>query len=208
MKKTIKDLKDYLLENYVDENGDLSIRGLDFSDFDGDVVFSQFKVKGDLYQGHHEVGGNLSQGYHEVKGELFQGFQEVEGDLYQTDHEVKGNLWQDRQEGEGRLWQDSQEGEKNEMDKFDWSIMANEYFIVLAANKNNHTKEQALELAKKELETYETDKLGIRKGFVKHTYYLTVDNDRVNGWNIDPYQRKRKHKNEVEVWVVYERGSL
>ena len=37
MKKTIEDLKNYLLENFVDENGDLFIGGLDFMDFDGDV---------------------------------------------------------------------------------------------------------------------------------------------------------------------------
>lgn len=76
MKETIKRinkinrLKEYLLENYVDEFGNLDIRGLDFSDFEGNVLISFMKVKGDLVGSHCEVGGNLHQGFQVVKGEI------------------------------------------------------------------------------------------------------------------------------------------
>lgn len=96
----MKKLKDYLLENYVNEFGNLDIRGLDFSDFDGHVVISDIKVKGDLYQHNHKVEGNL-----------YQDFQKVEGNLWQDEQKVRGNLHQDRQKVEGVLFQDKKKKE-------------------------------------------------------------------------------------------------
>lgn len=101
-KPTIDDLRDYMLEHFVDVFGYLDIGGLDFSEFDGSVVISGMKVKGDLYQiGHkverhlyqseHNVKGNLSQSEHKVKGDLSQSWHEVQGDLYQSKHKVKGD---------------------------------------------------------------------------------------------------------------------
>ena len=79
--KKINDLRDYLLENYVDRDGDLYIRGLDFSDFAGDIYMDGMRVKGDLNQGWHEVEGNLYQSWHEVNG-----------DYHSTDINVTGEI--------------------------------------------------------------------------------------------------------------------
>src|SRR5690554_1171056 len=80
MNKTIEELRDYLLENYVNEIGDLDISHLDFSDFEGDIVINKMKVK-----------GNLHQDYQDVKGNLWQGSQNVGGDLWQSYSTTKGN---------------------------------------------------------------------------------------------------------------------
>lgn len=104
----MKKLKDYLLENYVKENGDLDIRGLDLSDFDGDVYIGEMKVKGNLYQSSQKVEGYLYQDNQQVKGYLYQESQKVEGDLHQSYQEVEGNLRQNFQKVEGNLHQYAQ----------------------------------------------------------------------------------------------------
>ena len=80
--KTIEEIRDYLLENRVDEDGDLMLDDLDFSTFYGDVYITGMKVKGSLYQDNQKV-----------DGDLFQGSQEVEGDYYCRDVQVKGNIF-------------------------------------------------------------------------------------------------------------------
>lgn len=90
----INELRDYLLENYVNEQGDLYICGLDFSDFDGDVAINGMRVKGNLHQEHQDVKGDLYQSSQEVKGNLMQDGQKVDGVLWQSSQEVGGNLWQ------------------------------------------------------------------------------------------------------------------
>ena len=91
--KTKEELKNYLLENYVDEFGDLILSGLDFSDFDGDVFIDNMRVKGDLSQSEHIVQGDLFQHRHKVQGDLFQGDQKVQGNYYCSDVEVKGSIF-------------------------------------------------------------------------------------------------------------------
>lgn len=102
MKKK-EELRNYLLENYVNEYGDLDLGGLDFSDFQGNVCINNMKVQGDLYQHGHEVEGNLFQSGHEVqgglsqrnhivKGHLSQGGQKVQGDLYNKNNRYGGEL--------------------------------------------------------------------------------------------------------------------
>lgn len=88
VKPTINDLRDYMLEHFVDENGILAIKGLDFSEFDGTVAITGMKVKNDLYQGYHTVGGHLSQTTHTVGGTLFQSHHKVGGNLLQGQQEV------------------------------------------------------------------------------------------------------------------------
>ena len=92
--KTINELRDYLLENYVNDIGDLDISCLDFSDFDGDVVLNGMKVKGSLHQDYQDVKGNLWQGNQNVGGDLTQNCQKVGIDLWQDDQKVDGALWQ------------------------------------------------------------------------------------------------------------------
>ena len=57
--KKIEELRNYLLENCVNERGDLILNGLDFSEFDGDVYIDSMKVQGDLIQSNQEVKGTL-----------------------------------------------------------------------------------------------------------------------------------------------------
>lgn len=89
--KTIEHLRDYLLENHVDEYGYLDIQGLDFSEFDGDVDISHMEVKGDLYQESQKVQGELYQESQKVQSNIHQGYHEVKGDLYQCNLKVEGN---------------------------------------------------------------------------------------------------------------------
>lgn len=107
--KTKEELKNYLLENYVDEYGDLILSGLDFSDFDGDVFIDNMRVKGDLFQSKYRVQGDLFQYKHEVQGDLLQSDQKVQGDLHQDGHEVRGDLLQYQHVVQGNLYQSGHE---------------------------------------------------------------------------------------------------
>ena len=82
MKKTIDGLRDYLLENFVDDCGDLDLEGLDFSDFNGDVIISGMRVKGSLFKNVCEVGGDLYQGNIIVKGDYVCRGVKVGGSIY------------------------------------------------------------------------------------------------------------------------------
>ena len=95
--KTKLEIKKWLLENCVSKNGDLDLSGLDFSNFEGDLIISNMKVKNTLFQSHHEIGKAL-----------FQDDQHVGENLYQSDHCVGGNLYQGRQQVLGSLAQHSQ----------------------------------------------------------------------------------------------------
>ena len=104
--KNKEEIKEWLLRNAVDEDGDLDLSGLDFSEFGGYVNISGMKVKGDLYQRDQEVKGDLIQNYQKVQGNLHQAAQEVKGNLHQGNQKVKGDLYQRYQEVKGDLRQD------------------------------------------------------------------------------------------------------
>ena len=59
--KSKEAIKDWLLENAVDYNGDLDLTFLDFSDFDGNILMSGMKVRGHLFQDYQMVEGDLFQ---------------------------------------------------------------------------------------------------------------------------------------------------
>lgn len=82
--KTKTEIKEWLLDNAVDEDGDLMINDLDFSDFGGNVYINNMKVKGDLYQNGHEVQGNLYQSNNEAQGNIHNKNNKYGGDLYET----------------------------------------------------------------------------------------------------------------------------
>ena len=90
--KPIEEIKKYLLENRVDDDGDLDLEDLDFSDFEGNVTISGMKVRRDLYQCWQTVQGNLNQDSQEVKGDLYQSRQMVQGNLSQSLQTVLGDL--------------------------------------------------------------------------------------------------------------------
>lgn len=107
--KTREEIKQWILDNCIDEGGDVDLRKLDFSDFDGDVWLSQMKVKKSLYQDHQEVGEELYQDEQKVNGDLYQNRQKVGGGLIQAYQKVDGNLRQDHQKIKGDLCQCGQE---------------------------------------------------------------------------------------------------
>lgn len=112
-----EEIKQWLLDNCVNEMGNLDLSGLDFSDFGGNVFIEEMKVKKNLIQSsqevggfllqnnqkvgdfldqdHQEVAGNLSQNHQKVGRDLYQGHQKVEGDLLQNDQEAWGSIFQD-----------------------------------------------------------------------------------------------------------------
>lgn len=77
--KTKKEIRDWILENCVNEYGNIYLVELDFSDFDGDVYISGMKVKNELFQSYQEVGGKLCQRNQTVAGDLEQYGQTVKG---------------------------------------------------------------------------------------------------------------------------------
>lgn len=95
--KSKKEIKEWLLKNCVDEDGNLDLSELDFSDFDGIVDISFIIVKNDLHQSFQKVGGNLYQHYNIVEGDLIQNNQKVGGNLEQDFQKVDGDLEQDFQ---------------------------------------------------------------------------------------------------------------
>ena len=70
--KTKTEIKNWLLENAVDEFGDLMISNLDFSDFEGDVFIHGMKVQGNLIQSHQKVKGNLYNRNNKYGGNLHE----------------------------------------------------------------------------------------------------------------------------------------
>ncbi len=96
--------EEVLLELFTDEDGDLYLSWLDFSDFDGDVWVSGLKVKKDLRLNDNMVKGNLWQNSCVVEGDLYQSYHEVKGNLYQDEQTVKGNLYQSYQKVEGNYY--------------------------------------------------------------------------------------------------------
>ncbi len=94
MRKNREEIRNWLLENCVNENGDLDLTYLDFSNFDGNIYISCMKVKKDLIQSNQEVKANLFQSYQKVEGSLYQHTQKVEEDLWQSFQEVKGKRYE------------------------------------------------------------------------------------------------------------------
>ena len=109
-----EELVKFLVDNFIDEDGDLDLSGLDFSEYDCDINIGHMKVSRDLYQNYQDVklglfqnnqkaGNILLQSEQEVGGSLFQGGQKVEGNLHQGHQTVQGDLYQGGQEVRGRL---------------------------------------------------------------------------------------------------------
>ena len=73
----IEEVREWLIENRTDGNGDLDLSGLDFSGFEGNVRASGWKVKKSLDQSHQKVKGDLYQDNHRVEGSLHQGNQQA-----------------------------------------------------------------------------------------------------------------------------------
>ena len=90
-KMTPKEKGQFLLEHFKNERGDLDLAYVDLSDFSGDVVISNWKVGGSLFQDH----------------------QEVKRSLYQCNQKARCNIYQYEQKAEGLIRQDEQEATKD-----------------------------------------------------------------------------------------------
>lgn len=85
--KTIGEIRDWLLENAVDNEGDLVLSDLDLSNFNGNVYIDYMKVKKSLFQDCQDVGENLHQDFQKVGKSLYQAFQNVGEEFY--NHKLK-----------------------------------------------------------------------------------------------------------------------
>jgi len=82
-----EEIREWLLENCVDEYGNLNLSGLDFSEFDGDILINSMKVKNNLNQDSQDVGGFLLQNFQTVGNNIYQENQdEVEGLIIQDEY--------------------------------------------------------------------------------------------------------------------------
>lgn len=88
----IEEVKKWLVENRTDENGNLNLSGLDFSDFDGDVLIGDMKVKKSLNQSWQKVGGDLRQNYQEAGGRKFYDFGSLNADFRKVSPAERGEL--------------------------------------------------------------------------------------------------------------------
>lgn len=98
MKKSRDATKEWLLENRVNENGDLDLSGLDFSDFEGNVDISAMIVNKNLFQDSQQVQGSLYQSNQNVEGNLMQTNQKVGGVLYEHYLDDKGEYWEENKD--------------------------------------------------------------------------------------------------------------
>lgn len=103
--KSKEEIKQWLLENCVDDNDNLCINDLDFSDFEGDVFLRGWKIKRSLYHCDQTVGGCLYQNYQIVGGSLYQGHQTVGGTLWQYAQQVEGAFYSQKPKDDEK-WKD------------------------------------------------------------------------------------------------------
>ena len=74
-----EELVKFLIENRTDDDGDLDLMDLDFSNFEGNIYISGMMVKKNLNQDNQCVKGNLYQHNQQVEGNLVQYCQKVKG---------------------------------------------------------------------------------------------------------------------------------
>lgn len=85
-------IRNWLLENATNDEGNLDLSDLDFSNFDGNVFINYMKVKRSLFQNRQEVGGDLLQNEQIVDEDLHQDYQTVGENFY--NHKLdKGEYW-------------------------------------------------------------------------------------------------------------------
>lgn len=92
--KSIEETREWLLNNRVDEDGDLNLRGLDLSKFNGNVYFNHTKVKNTFSTAGIEVGGDLIQDNQIVGNDLYQSGQTVGNNLFQSFQDVNNMIFQ------------------------------------------------------------------------------------------------------------------
>lgn len=93
-KKAKQEIRDWLLENATDDEGNLDLSDLDFSNFNGNVLIDNMKVKKSLSQRCQEVGEDLQQDHQKVGESLRQHNQKVGKYFY--NHKLNNDeYWED-----------------------------------------------------------------------------------------------------------------
>lgn len=106
--KKINEIRDWLLDNAVDEKGNLVLVGLDFSNFNGNIDLRAIKAKGDVDVSYMDVGGNLAAEGKIVGGNLDQGYNVVSGYINQPYSGAGGDINQPGNISRGKIYQHSQ----------------------------------------------------------------------------------------------------
>lgn len=89
------------------------------------------------------------------------------------------------------------------MSKFDYTGFHGEY-VILAVSKEKHTKEEAIEIAKMELEYPKRKYLFVGHGYVRHRAGVYEDDGPRVGWWLE-YE---EHKRSCPCWVFHTSDSL
>ena len=105
--KTIEEIRDWLLENAVDNEGDLILSELDLSNFDGNVYIYGMKVKKSLHQNFQKVGEDLWQNGQIVRKDLHQDCQDVGESLWQ-DHQKVGEEFYNHKLNKNEYWEEKE----------------------------------------------------------------------------------------------------
>ena len=58
---TKKELVHIIIENFVDEDGNINLSGLDFSEYKGDVILNGLKSGGSIYEIHQSAEKDIVQ---------------------------------------------------------------------------------------------------------------------------------------------------
>lgn len=79
--------------------------------------------------------------------------------------------------------------------KFEYSLFDNGYFAV---SKQKYTKEQAVEIFKREIDLDLPCLIAVGSAFVRYRYGINDDNEPCSGWWIEIGERRRS----CPVWVL------
>ena len=84
------------------------------------------------------------------------------------------------------------------MSKFEFATFDGGY-DTFAVNKQKYTKEEAIELAKKEYEWHKSGYIAIGEGYVRHRVGINEDSEPCVGWWLE----YKEHKRSCPCWVFY-----
>lgn len=89
------------------------------------------------------------------------------------------------------------------MSKFDYDIFMDS-IDTLAVSKEKYTKEQAIEVAKQELDIKVYEYLAVGSAFVRYRYGVDLDGEKHSCWWLEYY----KHSRSCQVWVFHLTNNL
>jgi hypothetical protein len=92
-----------LKKEFTTESGNIDISGLDFGNFDGCVILSGIKLKGDISQSHHSNEGHIYQSHHSNKGSINQSYHANQCAISQDCHSNRGNIHQSYHSNKGEV---------------------------------------------------------------------------------------------------------